>query len=60
MRLLNFSMTTILLYDDNRGIRSREKEEKEDNAGPEKSGLEIASKSDCWKVLCMRKGAPGQ
>jgi hypothetical protein len=60
MRLLNFSMTTILQYDSNQGIRSREEEEKENNAGLEKSGLEIALKSDCWKVLCMRKGAPGQ
>ena len=47
MRLLNFSMTTILLYDSNQGIRSRGGEEKEDNAGPEKSGLEIASKGGC-------------
>ena len=60
MRLLNFSMTMILLYDSNQGIRSREEEEKADNAGLEKSGLEIALKGGCWKVLCIRKGAPGQ
>ena len=47
MRLLNFSMTTILLDDSNQGIRSKGEEEKEGNAGLEKSGLEIALKDDC-------------